>query len=50
MGLAEVLVPQAEVRSAAQKLAKEIAESSPLGVLATRATMRAGPSRQMLCP
>ena len=42
MGLADVLVPQAEVRAAAQKLAKEIAECSPLGVLATRATMRAG--------
>ena len=42
MGLADVLVPQAEVRSAAQKLAREIAECSPLGVLATRATMRAG--------
>jgi enoyl-CoA hydratase/carnithine racemase len=42
MGLADVLVPQAEVRSAAQELAKEIAECSPLGVLATRATLRAG--------
>ena len=42
MGLANVLVPQAEVRSAAQKLAQEIAECSPLGLLATRATMRAG--------
>ena len=42
IGLADVLVPQAEVRAAAQKLAKEIAECSPLGVLATRATMRAG--------
>jgi enoyl-CoA hydratase/carnithine racemase len=42
MGLADVLVPQAEVRSAAHKLAHEIAECSPLGVLATRATMRAG--------
>ena len=42
IGLADVLVPQAEVRSAAQKLAKEIAECSPLGVLATRATLRAG--------
>jgi enoyl-CoA hydratase/carnithine racemase len=35
-------VPQAEVRSAAQKLAAEIAENSPLGVLETRATMRTG--------
>ena len=42
IGLADVLVPQAEVRAAAQKLAEEIAECSPLGVLATRATMRAG--------
>jgi enoyl-CoA hydratase/carnithine racemase len=37
-----MLVPQAEVRAAAQKLAAEIAECSPLGVLETRATMRAG--------
>jgi enoyl-CoA hydratase/carnithine racemase len=42
MGLADVLVPQAEVRSAALKLAAEIAENSPLGVVATRATMRQG--------
>ena len=42
MGLADVLVPQAEVRSASQKLAREITECSPLGVLATRATLRAG--------
>jgi enoyl-CoA hydratase/carnithine racemase len=42
MGLADVLVPQAEVRAAAQKLAAEIAENAPLGVLETRATMRAG--------
>jgi len=42
MGLADVLVPQAEVRAAARKLAAEIAENSPLGVLETRATMRAG--------
>jgi enoyl-CoA hydratase/carnithine racemase len=42
IGLADVLVPQAEVRSAAQKLAGEIAENAPLGVLETRATMRAG--------
>ena len=37
-----MLVPQAEVRAAAHKLAKEIAEASPLGVVATRATLRAG--------
>ena len=42
MGLADVLVPQAEVRAAAQKLAGEITECAPLGVLATRATLRAG--------
>jgi enoyl-CoA hydratase/carnithine racemase len=40
MGLANVLVPQDEVRAAAQKLAAEIAENAPLAVLATRATMR----------
>src|SRR5262249_48161244 len=42
MGLADVLVPQAEVRAAAQALAGEIAESAPLAVEATRATLRAG--------
>jgi enoyl-CoA hydratase/carnithine racemase len=42
MGLADVLVPQNEVREAAMKLAAEIAENSPLGLIATRATMRAG--------
>jgi enoyl-CoA hydratase/carnithine racemase len=42
MGLADRLVAQQEVRQAAQKLAMEIAECSPLGVLATRATLRAG--------
>src|SRR5918998_1406147 len=41
MGLADVLVPQEQVRSAAQALAEEIAENAPLGVIATRATMRA---------
>jgi enoyl-CoA hydratase/carnithine racemase len=40
MGLADVLVPQAEVRAAALKLAAEIAENSPLGLISTRATMR----------
>jgi enoyl-CoA hydratase/carnithine racemase len=30
------------VRDAAMKLAQEIAECSPLGLLSTRATMRAG--------
>ena len=42
MGLANVLVPQDQVREAAQKLAAEIAENAPLAILATRATMRAG--------
>jgi enoyl-CoA hydratase/carnithine racemase len=41
-GLANECVPQAEVRSAALKLASEIAECAPLGLLSTRATMRAG--------
>lgn len=40
MGLADVLVPQGEVRAAALTLAAEIAENSPLGLIATRATMR----------
>jgi enoyl-CoA hydratase/carnithine racemase len=42
MGLADLLVPQADVRSAAQKFAAEIAENAPLGVMATRASLRAG--------
>ena len=45
IGLADLLVPQAEVRSAAQALALEIAQSSPLAVLATRETMRRGFAR-----
>jgi enoyl-CoA hydratase/carnithine racemase len=40
MGLANVCVPQDQVRGEAMKLAAEIAECSPLGLLATRATMR----------
>jgi enoyl-CoA hydratase/carnithine racemase len=40
MGLADVLVPQDEVRSAALALATEIAENAPLGLVSTRATMR----------
>jgi enoyl-CoA hydratase/carnithine racemase len=40
MGLADVLVPQNEVREAATKLAAEIAENSPLGLISTRITMR----------
>jgi enoyl-CoA hydratase/carnithine racemase len=42
VGLADMLVPLAEVRKAAQELAKEIAQSAPLGVLATRETVRRG--------
>jgi enoyl-CoA hydratase/carnithine racemase len=42
MGLANVCVPQDQVRAEAMKLAGEIAECSPLGLLSTRATMRAG--------
>src|SRR5450631_2405777 len=40
MGLADVLVPQDQVREAAMKLAAEIAENAPLGLISTRATMR----------
>ncbi len=42
MGLANLCVPQDQVRDEAMKLAGEIAECSPLGLLSTRATMRAG--------
>src|SRR2546421_4190415 len=42
IGLADVLVPQEEVRGAAQALALEIAQSSPLAVMATRETVRRG--------
>ena len=40
MGLADLVVPQEEVRGAALALAAEIAENSPLGLIATRATLR----------
>jgi enoyl-CoA hydratase/carnithine racemase len=40
MGLASVLAPLAEVRAAAMKLAGEIAENAPLGLIATRASLR----------
>ena len=40
IGLADVLVPQDQVRSAALALAREIAENGPLGLIATRATVR----------
>ena len=48
MGLANVLVPRDQVRAAAMKLAQEIAECSPLGLLSTRATMRAGLAERVL--
>jgi enoyl-CoA hydratase/carnithine racemase len=42
MGMADVLVPLAEVRSAATALAMEIAQSAPLAVQSTRETVRRG--------
>ncbi len=42
IGLADLLVPLAELRSAAQALALEIAQSAPLAVASTRETMRRG--------
>ena len=42
MGLADELVPLPEVREAAHRLAAEIAEGGPLGVLSTRKTLRQG--------
>jgi enoyl-CoA hydratase/carnithine racemase len=42
IGLADLLVPQPEVRNAAQALALEIAQSAPLAVVSTRETMRRG--------
>jgi len=42
IGLADVLVPQAQVRAEAARLAREIAISAPLAVQSTRATLRAG--------
>src|SRR3974390_1142896 len=47
-GLANELVPQDQVRAAAMKLAQEIAECSPLGLVSTRATMRAGLADRVL--
>jgi len=40
IGLANMCVPQNEVRAAATKLAAEIAESAPLAIVSTRQTMR----------
>lgn len=42
MGLADLLVPQDQVRAEAQTLAREIAISAPLAVQGTRDTLRAG--------
>ena len=42
MGLADVLVPLADVRKAATELATEIAQSAPLAIVATRETLRRG--------
>ena len=47
-GMADVLVPQADVRAAALKLAAEIAENSPLGLVSTRATMRGDIAERVL--
>ena len=47
MGLADLLVPQSEVREQAMKLAKEIAVSAPLSVQSTRATIRQGLVEQL---
>ena len=41
-GLADVLTSQDKVRDEAFKLANEIAESAPLALMSTRATMRQG--------
>ena len=42
IGLADQLVPQGEVRAAAQALAAEVASSGPLAVQSIRATLRGG--------
>lgn len=42
MGLADVLVPQDQVRAEAQRLAREIAISAPIAVQSTRTTLRQG--------
>jgi enoyl-CoA hydratase/carnithine racemase len=48
MGLANECVPQDQVRERALRLAQEIAECSPLGLLSTRATMRNGLADRVL--
>ncbi|MHB0773843.1 enoyl-CoA hydratase/isomerase family protein [Bradyrhizobium sp. 1.29L] len=47
-GLANALVPQDQVRSAAIELAEEIAKCSPLGLISTRATMRGDLANRVL--
>ena len=47
MGLADQLVPQAEVRTAAHALATEIAQSAPLAVASIRETLRRGLAEQV---
>jgi enoyl-CoA hydratase/carnithine racemase len=47
IGLADVLVPKAEVRAAAHALAVEIAQSAPLAVVSTRETLRRGLADQI---
>ncbi len=47
IGLADVLVPQDQVRAKALELATEIAISSPLAVQSTRATLRTGMVEQI---
>jgi enoyl-CoA hydratase/carnithine racemase len=42
IGLADILVPQAQILSAATELAEEIAQSAPLAVLSIRETLRRG--------
>jgi enoyl-CoA hydratase/carnithine racemase len=42
IGMADVLVPLADIRDAAMALATEIAQSSPLAVVSTRETLRRG--------
>ena len=40
MGLVDQLAPQEQLRGTAMELAAEISQCSPLGLLATRATVR----------
>lgn len=47
IGLADEVVPLADVRKRAQEFAAEIAENAPLAVQATRATLRAGLAEQV---